>query len=78
MEANSLQYLKSHILARDLALIYLPGSTGAPSGQEAAAQEKIFVNFKSELRDIIKETKYLDRMNFMVPEAALNVALQVC
>ncbi|KAJ3055760.1 Dynein heavy chain 10, axonemal [Rhizophlyctis rosea] len=76
VEANSLQYLKSHILARDLALIYLPGSTGAPSGQEAAAQEKIFVNFKTELRDIIKETKYLDRMNFMVPEAALNVALQ--
>ncbi|KAJ3039942.1 Dynein heavy chain 10, axonemal [Rhizophlyctis rosea] len=76
VEANSLQYLKSHILARDLALIYLPGSTAAPSGQEAAAQEKIYVNFKSELRDIIKETKYLDRMNFMVPEAALNVALQ--
>ncbi|KAJ3097104.1 Dynein heavy chain 10, axonemal [Phlyctochytrium planicorne] len=38
--------------------------------------EKIVVNFRPELKEIIKETKYLDKMGFLVPEAALNVALQ--
>ena len=39
--------------------------------------EKVFVNFRPELKEIIKETKYLDKLGFMVPESALNVALQV-
>ncbi|CAM9407606.1 unnamed protein product, partial [Ectocarpus sp. 12 AP-2014] len=34
------------------------------------------VNFATELHMIIRESKYLDRMGFQVPEAALNVALQ--
>ncbi|CAM9103575.1 unnamed protein product [Discosporangium mesarthrocarpum] len=34
------------------------------------------VNFAAELLMIIRESKYLDRMGFEVPEAALNVALQ--
>jgi dynein heavy chain len=38
--------------------------------------DRVAVNFKSELREIIKETKYLDKMGYMVPEAAMNVALQ--
>ena len=35
-----------------------------------------YVNFRPELKSLIRETKYLDRMGFKVPEAALNVALQ--
>jgi hypothetical protein len=34
------------------------------------------VNFGSELSMLIRETKYLDRMGFTIPEIALNVALQ--
>jgi hypothetical protein len=40
--------------------------------------EKIIINFKPELATIIKETKYLDRIGFKLPEIALNIALQVC
>lgn len=39
--------------------------------------EKIIINFKPELATIIKETKYLDRIGFKLPEIALNIALQV-
>ena len=46
----------------------------APEGNKI---EKVHVNFRPELKEIIKETKYLDKLGFMVPEAALNVALQV-
>lgn len=35
-----------------------------------------YVNFSDELLRLIRETKYLDRMGYKVPEAALNVALQ--
>lgn len=41
------------------------------------AYERIKVNFRPELSAIIKESRYLDRMGFSIPEAALNVALQV-
>jgi dynein heavy chain len=40
------------------------------------SNERIKVNFRPELSEIIKESRYLDRMGFVIPEAALNVALQ--
>ncbi|KAJ3359470.1 Dynein heavy chain 10, axonemal, partial [Kappamyces sp. JEL0680] len=61
VEVNSLAYLKSHILLRDPIVL---------------TREVYSVNFRPELKDIIKETKYLDKMSLQVPEAALNVALQ--
>ena len=61
VEANSLTYLKSHILMQHSNIL---------------TKNVISVNFRTELRDIIKETRYLDKMNLQVPEAALNVALQ--
>ena len=36
------------------------------------------VNFHSDLVQIIRETRYLDRMGFSIPEIALNIALQEC
>jgi dynein heavy chain len=36
----------------------------------------IVVNFAPELKEMIRETKYLDRMGLSIPEVALNVALQ--
>lgn len=38
--------------------------------------ENIIVNFRPELKEIIRETRYLDRMSFKLPEVALNIALQ--
>lgn len=67
MEANSLQLLKNHILTRDQA----PNASAV-----TAVGDNISVNFRPELKDIIKETKYLDKLSLSVPEAALNVALQ--
>ena len=61
VEGNCLAYLKCHILAKD------PNFT---------TQDVIIVNFRPELREIIKETKYLDQMGLVSPEAALNVTLQ--
>jgi len=37
---------------------------------------EISVNFHPDLITLIRETKYLDRMGFSIPEIALNVALQ--
>jgi hypothetical protein len=38
----------------------------------------VVVNFHGDLVELIRETRYLDRMGFAIPEIALNVALQVC
>lgn len=37
---------------------------------------RITVNFSMQLTHIIRETRYLDRMTFTIPEYALNVTLQ--
>ncbi|KAI9351727.1 dynein heavy chain, N-terminal region 1-domain-containing protein [Zopfochytrium polystomum] len=71
VELSSLQCLKAHIIAN--AAPTHPSVANASSGESV---ERIVVNFKSELKDIIKEAKYLDKLGFTIPEAALNVALQ--
>ena len=40
------------------------------------ADANVFVNFHPDLRRLISETRYLDRMGFTIPETALNIALQ--
>ncbi|KAF5830619.1 hypothetical protein DUNSADRAFT_14266 [Dunaliella salina] len=37
---------------------------------------RVEVNFHTDLIELIRETRYLDRMGFPIPEIALNVALQ--
>jgi dynein heavy chain len=70
VEANSLQYLKKNILMLTLE------NPKKNTAEATVSIEKITINFRQELKDIIKETKYLDKMNLAVPEAAMNVALQ--
>ena len=54
-----------------------PGQSSADVMTDAfPLHETIKVNFRPELKDIIKESKYLDKIGFTIPEAALNVALQ--
>jgi dynein heavy chain len=38
---------------------------------------RVVVNFNGDLVELMRETRYLDRMGFAIPEIALNVALQV-
>lgn len=38
---------------------------------------RVVVNFNGDLVELMRETRYLDRMGFFIPEIALNVALQV-
>ena len=40
------------------------------------ANDTIVVNFRPDLTRLIRETRYLDRMGFSIPETALNVTLQ--
>ena len=40
------------------------------------ADGSVYVNFHPDLRRLISETRYLDRMGFTIPETALNIALQ--
>eukprot|EP00899_Mesostigma_viride_P018540 jgi/Mesvir1/26688/Mv20468-RA.1 len=40
------------------------------------ADGSIVVNFHPDLTRLIRETRYLDRMGFVIPETALNVTLQ--
>ncbi|KAI9102678.1 dynein heavy chain and region D6 of dynein motor-domain-containing protein [Phlyctochytrium arcticum] len=76
VETNSLQYLKSHVLYKETGGTYTRGGQVVQDPGKSDAVERVYVNFRPELRDIIKETKYLDKMGLVVPEAALNVALQ--
>ncbi|KAJ1332384.1 hypothetical protein BSLG_008688 [Batrachochytrium salamandrivorans] len=55
---------------------YEESTPNATAASTLSVYEHVSVNFRQELRDIIRETKYLDTMNFMIPEAALNVTLQ--
>jgi len=56
----------------------LPGSSPKASKKTKLElpEPPYFVNFSDKLVRLIRETKYLDRMDYKVPEAALNVALQ--
>ncbi|XP_066546047.1 dynein axonemal heavy chain 10 [Amia ocellicauda] len=48
------------------------------TGSRLVSDENVcyLVNFASELKEIISETKYLEQLGFSVPELARNVALQ--
>lgn len=47
-----------------------------PIFKRNANHGKVEVNFHGDLIELIRETRYLDRMGFPIPEIALNVALQ--
>ena len=47
-----------------------------PSPLPLTPSGTVLVDFHSDLILVIRETRYLDRMGFHIPEIALNVALQ--
>jgi hypothetical protein len=44
---------------------------------EETENKEIIVNFHPDLTEIIRESKYLDRLGLSLPETAMNVTLQV-
>jgi dynein heavy chain, axonemal len=48
------------------------------AGETTNEFERLKVNFRVDLKEMIKETKFLEKMGFGLPETAINVALQVC
>lgn len=52
------------------------GDLDQPTSAPDDLETEIVVNFAPELKEMIRETKYLDRMGLPIPEVALNVALQ--
>eukprot|EP01135_Chromosphaera_perkinsii_P002697 Nk52_evm65s226 gene=Nk52_evmTU65s226 len=48
----------------------------AEESDDEAETKVIEVNFNPSLSEIMKETKYLDRMGFTIPEVALDITLQ--
>jgi dynein heavy chain, axonemal len=40
--------------------------------------KEISVNFHPDLAAFIRETKYLDKLGYTIPETALSITLQVC
>jgi len=81
VEVNALQYLKVHILAKEpiLTVNGQPPSISLDDKQSSKTieEENMYINFRPELAELIKETKYIDKLGFSVPESALNIALQV-
>jgi dynein heavy chain len=72
VEANSLQHLKRNILAKEVVYFDQPTKKKTTANLAASVRNEIItVNFRPELREIIKETKYLDKMNLPVPESAM-------
>jgi dynein heavy chain len=52
------------------------GDEAAPRTTHAQRRRRCVVNFSPELHDLIRETRYLDRMGLPIPTVALDVALQ--
>lgn len=81
VEVNALQYLKVHILATNIPIQVNGQSTSLALDNKQQnniiEEEYMYVNFKPELAELIKETKYIDKLGYSVPESALNIALQV-
>lgn len=44
---------------------------------ESPDTKEISVNFHPDLAAVIRETKYLDKLGYAIPETALNITLQV-
>jgi dynein heavy chain, axonemal len=61
------------IKVEEAVLQYLKSPILREESQEGG---KIVVNFLQDLREVIREAKYLDRMGQPVPQNALNIALQ--
>ena len=82
VEPISLQNLKAHILSVEVVPQFSleqennPNAAPFDPNEAFPRNETIKVNFRPELKEIIKEAKYLDKMGFGIPEAAMNIALQ--
>lgn len=86
VEAKASQYLKECVLtkmipSKDVKAIITTANpvTNAPIApvvEDLLEFDQLKVNFRPDLKDMIKETKFLEKMGFVLPETAINIALQ--
>ena len=80
-EQGKFEEWRETVNAKAMSLLKQPIFKAVKGGAEVPPErrdgtETTLVNFDSELTTLIRESKYLDRMGFAVPETALNVTLQ--
>ena len=78
-ETRLFEEWKENVNTKAMNLLKQPIFRAEMDGKEAPPETEgasIFVNFHQDLIVLIRESKYLDRMGFVVPETALNVTLQ--
>lgn len=77
VESKASLYLKEFVLERvsSSPAIILENERGDQT--DSSDFVRLNVNFRSNLKDMIKETKFLEKMDFILPETAINIALQV-
>lgn len=80
VESKASQYLKEFVLEKVNSVVVpgVPSAGSQHSPEDNTDFGRLGVNFRSNLRDMIKETKFLEKMGFVLPETAINIALQVC
>ena len=80
-EQGKFEEWRETVNAKAMSLLKQPIFKAVKDGVEVPPErrdgtETTLVNFDAELSILIRESKYLDRMGFAVPETALNVTLQ--
>ena len=80
-EQGKFEEWRETVNAKAMSLLKQPIFKAVKDGVEVPPErrdgtETTLVNFDAELSMLIRESKYLDRMGFAVPETALNVTLQ--
>ena len=78
VESKASLYLKECVLIRNvIGRGKEKNVTIAPTSNEEALEfERLKVNFRTDLKEMIRETKFLEKMGFAMPETAINIALQ--
>jgi dynein heavy chain len=80
VESKASLYLKECVLARTNKTkeVTKPGASNAlpPTSDDALEFDGLKVNFRADLKEMIRETKFLEKMGFSLPETAINIALQ--
>lgn len=77
VESKASLYLKEFVLERVSTVPTIVIESEKGDQQDSTDFVRLTVNFRSNLKDMIKETKFLEKMDFVLPETAINIALQV-
>lgn len=77
VETKASLYLKEFVLEKVPTIPTIVVDGEKTDEHDTTDFVRLSVNFRSNLKDMIKETKFLEKMDFGLPETAINIALQV-